>query len=641
MRDRDLERIAARAGLLTRWRDAFGRPQRVSPQTLRTLLQTMRADDEASFVPPLIVVDAAAPSLALSLRGSPARARIRLEQGGIRDCVLRRRGELITLHGKLPPGYHTLEIGKTHVTLAAAPARCFSIADAVGDRSKRWGIAAQLYALRRPDDPGFGDFTALAQFARSAADHGASAVALSPMHAMFYADARRFSPYSPSNRSFLNALYANPRELTGHSKSARESSLIDWPAAAALHRTLSEEAFARFIAGELPGAGDFAEFRRTSGEALARHALFESLDERGGHKPAADSSTARRFGDEHGDRIAFHSFLQWRAAHNLMQARSAAQSMQIGFIADLAVGVDPNGSECWTQPHDMLIGASIGAPPDALNAIGQSWGLTTFSPAALRRNGFAAFLRVLRASMRYAGGVRLDHVMSLMRLWLVPVGARPVEGAYLRYPFDDLVRLVALESWRHRCIVIGEDLGTVPDECRAHLANAGILGLDVLPFMRTGAGLVPPKRWRATAVAMTSTHDLAPVAGWWQGRDLDWRRRLHLFGQRSEAQERDERAREKVQLANAMSRDRSRVSSRTAGERIVDAAIDYVAASASPLAIVPIEDLLGAVEAPNLPGTIDEHPNWRRRYRAPATKLLDTPRVAKRLRRLAQRGRKS
>src|ERR1700743_3329164 len=172
-----------------------------------------------------------------------------------------------------------------------------------------------------------------------------------------------------------------------------------------------------------------------------------------------------------------------------------------------------------------------------------------------------------------------------MRLWLVPDGARPVDGAYLRYPFDDLVRLVALESWRHRCSVIVEDLATVREDCRARLANAGILGLDVLPFMRTRASFIPPARWRKNAVAMTSTHDLTPIAGWWAGRDLDWRRRLHLFGERTEADERDERTRSKTQLVGALTHNHSRVSMRADGERIVDAAIDYVSASASPLAI--------------------------------------------------------
>ena len=289
----------------------------------------------------------------------------------------------------------------------------------------------------------------------------------------------------------------------------------------------------------------------------------------------------------------------------------------------------------------MLAGATIGAPPDKLNAIGQDWGLTTFSPVALARNGFAPFLEILRAAMCHAGGVRIDHVMSLLRLWLVPRGAQPRAGAYLTYPAGDLLRLVALESWRHRCIVIGEDLGTVPAECRTRLAAAGILGIDVLPFMRAGNGFSVPSHWRGEAVATTSTHDLAPIAGWWSGRDLDWRSRLHLFGDRSQALERSDRARARTGLLRMMRRARiASLDARATPARVVDAAIDSVARTPSPLAIVPLEDLLGAQEHPNLPGTIAQHPNWRRRYPGEAGKLLDVRAAAVRIRRL-RRGRRA
>jgi 4-alpha-glucanotransferase len=311
--------------------------------------------------------------------------------------------------------------------------------------------------------------------------------------------------------------------------------------------------------------------------------------------------------------------------------------MGIGLIADLAVGVDPAGSECWSRPAAMLIGAGIGAPPDELNALGQDWGLTTFSPQPLVRDGYAPFLDVLRAAMRHGGGVRLDHVMSLMRLWLVPRGAAAVDGAYLRYPFADLVRLVALESWRQRCIVIGEDLGTVPHDCRRRLAEAGVLGLDVLPFMRRGAAFLAPRRWRRDAVAMTSTHDIATVAGWWRARDLDWRRRLHLYGAVGEAAERATRTQARAQLARMLAATRgARLSARSAPARVVDAAIEALGSAPSPLALVPVEDLLGASEQPNLPGTTSGHPNWRRRYAGTAARLADKRAVAARLRRLAR-----
>jgi 4-alpha-glucanotransferase len=654
-RDSDVERDAVNVGLTTQWRDAFGKTRRVSSETLRALLDAVDAGDvrTATTTRTLVVAESKRPTFAFTRR-SAKHARIELEFGGSKYCeVERTSNDTIRLNADLPPGYHTVEIGTATFALAAAPSRCFSVGDATQTNEKLWGIAAQLYSLRRNRDFGFGDFTALTQLAVTAADRGAAALAISPLHAMFGARPENYSPYSPSNRGLLNVLFADASALLGNKTfdsivrevgleteiaALQRSRLIDWQRSSALHRKIFEIAFERFMRGELPGVADFFAFRKDGGAALAHHACFEVLDENASasSKPRARSKREKDFAEQHSHRVSFQVFLQWCASRGLASAQAAARmhGMPLGLIADLAVGVDPSGSECWAQPRSMLMGATIGAPPDELNAIGQNWGLTTFSPAALGRESYTPFLSILRAAMRHAGGVRLDHVMSLMRLWLVPNGARPGDGAYLRYPFDDLVRLVALESWRNRCIVIGEDLGTVPPDCRTKLARAGILGLDVLPFMRDGASFLPARKWRGNAVAMTSTHDIAPVAGWWSARDLDWRRKLHLFGERSEKDERDDRTRARAQLALAI-----KVAHPTP-DRIVDAAIDFVNSSPSPLAIVPIEDLVASDEAPNLPGTIGEHPNWRRRYRADAHRLLALRDVSARVSRLARIRRK-
>lgn len=650
-RDSDIERDAAKAGLLTEWRDAFGKVRRVSSQMLRALSDVVEGNAPSTTTQTFVVAESKRPAFAFSARPSQ-HARIELEFGGSKRCTVEQTtNDTIRLNVDLPPGYHTVEIGKTTFTLAAAPARCFGVHDAMQSSDKTWGVAAQVYSLRREHDLGYGDFTALTQFSMAAADRGAAAVAISPVHAMFGARPEKYSPYSPSNRMFLNVLFADVNawlasdtfdsiartaDSTSDVAAARRSRLIDWQRSSALHRTLFENAFERFMRDELPGVADFFAFKKSGGAALAHHACFEAMDEIASTspKPSAGSKREKEFAEKNSYRISYHLFLQWCASRGLASAQAGARmhGMPIGLIADLAVGVDPSGSECWARPRSMLMGATIGAPPDELNAIGQNWGLTTFSPAALRRESFAPFLSILRASMRYAGGVRLDHVMSLMRLWLVPNGAQSGEGAYLRYPFDDLVRLVALESWRNRCVVIGEDLGTVPRDCRTKLERAGILGLDVLPFMRDGNSFLPARRWRANAVAMTSTHDIAPVAGWWNARDLDWRRKLHLFGERSEDDERSDRVSAKTQLTRAMSLKASRPSV----DRVVDAAIDFTSASPSPLVIIPVEDFIAADEAPNLPGTIDQHPNWRRRYRTDANRLLASRIVSSRLRRLAR-----
>jgi 4-alpha-glucanotransferase len=281
----------------------------------------------------------------------------------------------------------------------------------------------------------------------------------------------------------------------------------------------------------------------------------------------------------------------------------------------------------------VLAGLTVGAPPDQINPYGQNWGLTAFSPQALRGSGCAPFLATLRAAMRHAGGVRIDHVMGLTRLWLIPEGAAPTEGAYLTYPLDDLLRLIAIESQRHKAIVIGEDLGTVPDGFRQKLDGAGISGLRVLWFEHDGTGFRLPAAWSEDSVAMTSTHDLATVAGWWTGRDLETRARI---GWEADTVT---RAKDRQDLWHAF---------REAGVApaddapadpapVVDAAVDFVARTPSRLALVPLEDLLGLEEQPNLPGTIDQHPNWRRRYGPPADRMFDDPDVAARARALTRR----
>jgi 4-alpha-glucanotransferase len=309
--------------------------------------------------------------------------------------------------------------------------------------------------------------------------------------------------------------------------------------------------------------------------------------------------------------------------------------MHVGLIADLAVGTDGSGSHAWSRQQDILMGVAVGAPPDLINTSGQNWGLTSFSPRALRQHGFLPFLETLRATLRHAGGARIDHVLGLQRLWLVPEGARAKEGAYLRYPVEDMLRLITLESLRHRAIIIGEDLGTVPEGFQQRLAEAGVMGMRVLWFERDHGFFVDPSRWSARAMATTSTHDLATVAGWWSGRDIDWR--VHLqqgAGGGDEDAQRAQRAQDRRSLWAAFEHAQvaqGRVPAAEQPTAVVDAAIRFVARTPAPLAIVPIEDLLGLTEQPNLPGTTNEHPNWRRRLPGPVDTLLQAPAPAARM----------
>ncbi len=669
MSDDALTTLAQEAGLLVHWEDASGAPSTVAPDSLRAILSAMglscAGPDEiegsreglkqagnaaaSSFVPAwagasVHFPSATAPRLVLEDGSDAALAATQVE-GGWR------------FEAPATPGYHRLEGGSGAVTLAVAPPRAFTVADAAPGR-RVWGAAAQLYSLRGRRSEPFGEFGALADLARALGRRGADALAISPVHALFAADPARFGPYAPSTRLFLNVLFADPSVLFAdapHGKAAGE--LIDWSTAGVAKLARLRTVFGRFQAQDRPEDRTALEaFRRAGGEDLERHARFEALHARfhaeagargwqawpqAFHDPAGPA--VAEFAGREAAEVDFHVFLQWLADLSLahVQATAKAAGMAVGLIADLAVGMDAGGSHAWSRPHDLLQGLSIGAPPDVFQPAGQDWGLAAFSPSALRRSGYDAFLSTLRAAMKHSGGVRIDHAMGLRRLWLTPHGASPSEGAYLQYPFKDMMRLIALESARAQAIVVGEDLGTVPSGFREETTAAGMMGMRVLWFERDDAeGFQPPQAWTPEAMAMTSTHDLPTVAGWWRGRDIDWMERLgRKASQAGPAEERAARETDREALWRACTAAGAATGPQPppSGEpAAVDAAVDYVATSACDLAIVPLEDLLGEVEQPNLPGTIDEHPNWRRRLPAASDVLLQEPRVAARLDRLAQ-----
>jgi 4-alpha-glucanotransferase len=635
--DAALRALAVSAGLLPAWEDADGVIHTVSPDTLRAALaalgfpaatvgdiiesgERIRVDADSDFVTGVV----GQPVTDWSTRG-----RVTLESGGVRSFAV---GEPLVVD---EPGYHRIDTDDRSVTLAMAPRRAPGVAALTG-RPRGWGLAAQLYALRSARASGFGDFAALAELVRVAGACGADALAISPVHALFLADPTRFSPYSPSTRDFLNPLFADPiagTELDG-------DALIDWPRASAARVARLRADFAAF-----DGDPAFDAFVATGGAALRGHALFEALHGHfhaqgvtGGwqmwpdafHDP--EGAEVAHFAAGHGDAIRFHLFLQWRAACGLSDAQAIAKAsgMAIGLVADLAVGIDPGGSHAWSRRSELLHGLTLGAPPDAFQAAGQGWGITGLSTTALARTGYQPFLRTVRAALAHAGGLRVDHALGLGRLWVIPEGAPPLDGVYLRQPVVDLLRLLVLEAHRACAVVIGEDLGVVPSGFRDRLAEHHLLGMRVLPFERTETGgFTDPGSWSPTAAAMTSTHDLTPFAGWWRGVDLDWRERL---GAEADTPAQRQADRERFWARATVSAGAiGAVPSKDDPDASVDAAITLVARSDCELALVAVEDLVGLEQAPNLPGTIDEHPNWRRRLPAsPETLFADTA-VAARL----------
>ncbi|MER2104984.1 MAG: 4-alpha-glucanotransferase, partial [Pseudomonas atacamensis] len=266
----------------------------------------------------------------------------------------------------------------------------------------------------------------------------------------------------------------------------------------------------------------------------------------------------------------------------------------------------------------------------------QGWGISAFSPEGLIRNGFRAFIDMLRANFAHAGGLRIDHVMGLQRLWVIPNGAAPADGAYLYYPFDDMLRLLTLESHRHQAIVLGEDLGTVPEGLREKLAARSILGMRVLLFEQDNTRFKPILDWPDDALATTSTHDLPTLNGWWHGRDIDWNARLGLVDANGEIDWRRHREREREGLRDALRQDPQNFREEShEADQVVDASVRFLGHTRAPLVLLPLEDALGIDEQPNLPGTTDSHPNWSRRLPDPSEALLDGPDAARRLELLA------
>ncbi len=631
MNDDELRERARQLGVATFWFDIFGERHAVGVPTLQAVLGALGNAAERPKLPPLVTADVARP---VFLPAAAAKYELVLEDGRRFEGTATEAPDGCTIPAILEAGYHSLVLGRTPCTLAVAPPSGCTLAELVpGGRA--WGIAVQLYGLRRAGDAGIGDFAALADFARLAGGYGAQAVAISPVHAQFSADPDRFGPYAPSSRVALNVLHcavddgAEPG-WAERAAALEASALVDWPEAASARLDRMRSIFAAARAdGEL--MEDFHAFRQARGEALERHAQFEALHAyfyRQSAKfwdwrcwPSAFRDPARpqvaAFCRDYRRQVDFHAFLQFLADRGLQQAQAAARDagMAIGLIADLAVGVDASGSQAWSQSSQILP-LSIGAPPDLFQKAGQNWGLAALSPAGLRAGGFSAFLDMLRVSLAHAGGVRIDHAMGLRRLWVVPEGASAAEGTYLAYPEADLLRLLTLESFRQRAVVLAEDLGTVPDGFQDMLAARGIHGMRVLWFERDRQqAFVPPAQWTRLAAGMTSTHDLATVAGWWRGSDLAWRERLGTLGDG----DRDERRTDRGRLWHAMTASGAAAGEMPAedrGEDVAAAACVHVADGACALAILPIEDVLGLAEQPNLPNTTDEHPNWRRRLPA-------------------------
>ncbi len=634
-----LQDLAEQHGVATSWYDIAGQRHEVPATTLEAVLQGLGVDPAAGLASDVRPPQLATPEGPVVVPELPVGAAYTVEL----DDGTRREGRALegagggALGAGLPMGLHRLvwDDGARH--LLVAPERCL-LPHELGC-ARAFGVGAQLYGLRSRRPSAIGDFGDLRAAARLAGEAGGDLFGLSPLHALFMADAHARSPYSPSHRAFVNPLYIDvpwAADMLGLEPPAVASigpELLDYPELAVTKQAALEALFKTFR-----GKSDLAElaaFRTVGGIALERHCRFEALHEAslaadpdrwafwtwptGWRDP--ESAGVADFARKHDDRVTYFAFLQWLADQQLEATQAAARDsgMRLGLYRDLAVGVNPAGSMAWSTPGLALPGLAVGAPPDPLGPDGQNWGLAPFAPTKLAALGYRPLLDDLEMNARHAGAIRIDHVLGFERQFWIPDGAPAHEGTYVRFPFEVLARICALVSHRQRCVVVGEDLGTVPEGFRERLHGAGMLSCRVLWFERDGDRYKTPGEYPQQALASVSTHDLPTVRGFMAGKDLDWRADLggHNADRRKSAHA--SRDADATSLTDAV---------RAVGiedEPFAVALHRYLATTASALALLQLEDLADTLEQPNLPGTVDEHPNWRRRLPVPVEDLFETP----------------
>jgi 4-alpha-glucanotransferase len=540
-----------------------------------------------------------------------------IAQGEAKDRV-------ITWPRDLPEGSYQLHLADAasvteEVPLIVAPAQAFG-----GDFDRCWLLAVQLYGVRSAHNWGIGDFTDLEGLIELADQLGADGVGLNPLHALFDDRPGDCSPYSPNSRLFLNALYIDVEKLAEFHASAkdkaaitslRQSDIVDYAAVAELKWRALRSAFDAFKANPKSEQWqEFDKFRSQRGPLLSRFACFETLRHKFNkpwwewpkewRQPRDSRCKGLREGPDKAD-VEFVEFVQWTADRQLAACRDLAnrRGMKVGLYLDVAVGVQSDGFDAWNEQTAISRHLAVGAPPDPLNTAGQNWGLAGFNAAGLEIQSFEPYREMLRASMRHAGAIRLDHVLGLKRLYLVPHGFAATEGVYVQMPFEALLAATAQESVAHRCVVIGEDLGTVPEGFRAQMADWGIWSYQVMMFERDDHGKFRGvDHYAPNALVTFNTHDLSTYAGWRSFSDLKLKRSLGIDPGESD----DARWHALAMLSDVL---------RHYGidHHDLNAVVGFLAGTKSRLLAISLEDLLGVIDQPNIPGTVNEHPNWRQR----------------------------
>jgi 4-alpha-glucanotransferase len=672
-----LTRLAAAYGVMTSYEDWQGGHHEVPESTIRRVLAAMDvvvasdADAESALaelererhhrlVPAAVVVRRGRPETGrVQLRvpeGHVATSAVELEDGTVADLpgghvvgVEEHEGARVQVVAvtvpDLPGGYHRLrvEAGGHHAqsVLVVAPEHAPL---PLGER-RTWGWMLQLYSLRASDTWSLGDLGVLRDLATwSAQAHGADFVLCNPLHAASPVPPIEHSPYYPSSRRFTNPLYLRIEDVPEHAglapqaaarlqqlaaamRQANGSARLDRDAAFAAKR----EALELLHAVPRSPARDeaLAAFRHREGGGLEAYAIYCALAERHGvpfqqwpeelrHPGSPAVARARA---ELADRVDFHVWLQWLCDGQLSAAQAAAvdAGMQLGIVHDLAVGVDPGGADAWALSDDLATNVTVGAPPDAFNQQGQDWRLPPLRPDRLEATGFAPFRDMLRSVLRHAGGIRVDHILGLVRLWWIPEGAGPQDGAYVHYPGEAMLGVLALEAERAGAMVVGEDLGVVPPGIREQMADRAILGSRVLYFERTPwtDDPRPAADYTRLALATVTTHDLPTAAGWWSDEGVRVQSELGLLGDTSSQEaELARKGREKTAM-RALLRREGLIDDDPSVEELIVAMHAFLGRTPSLLVAAMLNDAVGDRQQPNMPGTVDEYPNWRLPIGAP------------------------
>jgi glycogen operon protein len=616
-------------------------------------------DDQKCYVPDDTVVVLSSPSLALPRDVANAAIEDEAERAGIISEFWDISGHHHVASTETKSAILEAMASSFHKSLPSKPkeiAKAVYGAKALKERGRVWGITAALYGLKSARNWGIGDFEDLANLAEEMGSEGADFIGINPAHALFPTSTNLYAPYSPSSRDFLNIMHIAPDKIPEFSsgnlkpfqlkiRKARETEFVDYKAVYALKFKAFETAYAHFItlSNSHPRRIMFEAFKKREGGALCLHAVFDAIYETlpknkrtyDGYKnfpkklQSPDSAAVQKFAQDNRERVEFYCYLQWIAQNQLQSAqnRAVTAGMSIGLYLDYAVGVVPGGSDVWRNRGVYAEGISLGAPGDAANPDGQVWNLVPYNPHKLAANNFEPYRSSLRRMMQQAGAVRIDHILGHMRSFWIPngEGEHHLGGAYVRYPLEGLLNMIAEESQAAECVVIGEDLGTIPDGLRNAMQTYDLMGCSIAIIERSSDGhLVELSRARELSLTSFSNHDFPTLAGFWKGTDFDWRADLGIASDELAIKmERERRERDKHFLQHQAGYDGS-----TNGALTTDLAADLQSALARSPALavaVQLEDLLLQTAQPNVPGTTEEQPNWRRKYSADIKSIASYP----------------